>query len=199
MESPEFERKIIEDLKKKAGNIPIISVSRKPLDLGTNICVGETPVSYTGEWKQLLIGLKAAKTKYVIAAEADCLYPEEYFTFTPTEEKMVYNYNNIYLVWTKHNAFWRKTGYCEGAQMCDREYWIERLEPLLPKDWTPYERIAENMLVGGIFPKRREFTGNPVVTFKTGNGVSVRSTYINNRLKDIDYWGNIYELKKKYL
>ena len=36
-ESFEFEQKIIEDLKKKAGDIPIISITRKPLDLGTNI------------------------------------------------------------------------------------------------------------------------------------------------------------------
>jgi len=57
-EDPVFEQRIIDDLKKKAGDIPIISVSRKPIDLGTNICVGEKPVSYTSEWKQLLIGLK---------------------------------------------------------------------------------------------------------------------------------------------
>jgi len=197
-ESPEFEELIRQDLLKKAKGIPIISVTRKPIDFGTNICVGEVPVSYTSEWRQVLIGLKAAKTKYAIAAEADCLYPEEYFTFTP-EEKKVYNYNNIYLVWKNHNGFWQKTGYCEGAQMCDREYWIERLEPLLPKDWTPYERSAENQLVKDIFPKRGEWTGSPVVTFKTGDGVSSRSTFVNNKIKDIPYWGDIGELKKKYL
>ncbi len=199
MEDPEFERKIIEDLKKKAGNIPIISVTRKPLDLGTNICVGEKPVSYTSEWKQVLIGLKAAKTKYVFAAESDCLYPEEYFTFTPDEENMVYNYKNICLVWKNHNGFWQKTGYCEGAQMCDREYWISRLEPLLPKDWTPYTRAEENELVKKIFPERREWTGNAVITFKTGDGVSSRSTFINKKIKEIPLWGDIKSLKDKYL
>jgi hypothetical protein len=197
-ENFEFEQKIIDDLKQKAGDIQIISVTRKPLDLGTNICVGEIPISYTSEWMQLLIGLKAAKTKFCIAAESDCIYPEEYFTFTPPEERMMYNYNNIWMVWKRHNGFWQKTGYCEGAQMCGREYWIERLAPLLPEKWEPYTREQENELVKKIFSERKEFTGNPVISFKTGNGVSKRTTFKNKKVLNIDYWGDIAPLKKKY-
>lgn len=196
-EDPVFEQKIIDDLKEKSGDIPIISVSRKPLDLGTNICVGEVPISYTSEWKQLLIGLKAAKTKYVIAAESDCLYPPEYFAFQP-EERTMYNYNNIWMIWKNHNGFWKKTGYCEGAQICDREYWIERLEPLLPKDWTQYLREQENELVRKIFSERKEFTGRPVISFKTGQGVSSRTTFINEKIREIPYWGEIGALKNKF-
>ena len=197
-EHPEFEQLIIDDLKKKAGDIPIISVSRKPLDLGTNICVGEIPISYTSEWKQLLIGLKAAKTKFVIAAESDCLYPEDYFDFTPPEEDMMYNYNNIWMIWKRHNGFWKKRGYCEGAQMCGREYWIKQLEPLLPEEWKPYTRKEENDLVQKIFPSRKEWTGNPVISFKTGDGVSSRTTFVNEKIREIEYWGNIKPLKDKY-
>jgi len=198
-EDPVFEQNIKEDLKKRSGDIPIISVSRKPIDFGENICVGETPVSYTGEWKQLLIGLKAAKTKYVLAAEADCIYPPEYFNFTPPKEKMVYNYNNIWMVWKRHNGFYKKYGYCEGAQMCDREYWIQQLEPLLPDDWTPYERLAENMLVTEIFPERGEWTGEPVVSFKTGDGVSSKTTFDNkSKIKELPPWGKLADVKNKY-
>lgn len=197
-ESEDFEQKIIDDLVKKAGNIPIISVSRKPMNLGVNICVGEQPISYTTEWKQLLLGLKVASSKYVIAAESDCLYPPEYFSFTPPEEQMMYNYNNLWIVWKNHNGFWKKTGYCEGAQMCDREYWIERLEPLLPKDWTQYSREHENELVKKIFPERKEFIGRPVISFKTGSGVSSRTTFVNEKILEIPYWGNIKDLKQKY-
>jgi hypothetical protein len=225
-ENPVFEQRILTDLKKKAGDIPIIIVSRKPIyeygagdlfhsgcstqitgdglsitdgPLGTNICVGEQPISYTSEWKQLLIGLKAAKTKYVIAAEADCLYPPEYFTFTPTEENMMYNYNNIIMVWKYKGGFYQKRGYCEGAQMCDREYWIKQLEPLLPNDWTPYSRIAENMLVVNIFPERREFTGAAVISFKTRDGVSNRTTFVNKKIMELPYWGTITEVKKIFV
>jgi hypothetical protein len=198
-ENSVFENKIIEDLKIKAGNIPIVSVTQKPLELGTNVCVGPKPFSYTSEWKQVLIALKEAKTKYCIAAESDCLYPPEYFTLMPTEERMMYNYKNIYLIWKRHNGFWQKTGYCEGAQMCDREYWIERLEPLLPEEWEPYTREEENALVKKIFPERREWTGNPVLTFKTGGGVSSRSTFVNKKIYEIPYWGHIEKIKKEYL
>ena len=197
-EDPVFEKNITDDLKKKAGDIPIISVSRKPLDLGTNICIGEKPISYTSEWKQLLVGLKAAKTKYAIAAEADCLYPKGYFNFTPEEENMVYNYKNIWMVWKRHHGFYRKHGYCEGAQICNREYWIKRLEPLLPEEWIVYPRKMENILVEKIFPERREWTGDPVISFKTGDGVSCKTTFDNNsKIKELAPWGNITELKNK--
>ncbi len=198
-EDPVFEQKIIDDLKKKAGNIPIISVTRKPIDLGTNICIGEQPISYTNEWRQLLIGLKAAKTKYCMTAESDCLYPEDYFTFTPPRDDTMYYYDNIYLVWKNHNGFWTKTGHCEGAEICNREYWISQIEPLLGKGWEPNSREWESEVVRKFFPNEGIFTGNGVITFKTGNGVSSRSTFINNKLREIPYWGKISDLKAKYL
>ena len=196
-EAPEFEKKITDDLKKKAGDIPIISVSHKPMDLGTNICVGKKPFCYTSEWKQVLIALKAAKTKFCIAAESDCLYPPEYFSFTPPEENMMYQYANIWMVWKHHNNFWKKTGHCEGAQMCGREYWIKRLEPLLPEKWEPLTRPEESELVRKIFPGRKEWTGRPVISFKTRDGVSYRTTFDNkSKTKKIPYWGEINNLKK---
>jgi hypothetical protein len=198
-EDPVFESCIRDRLVKQAGNIPIISVSRKPIDLGANICVGEKPVSYTSEWKQLLLGLKTASTKYCIAAEADCIYPPEYFNFTPPEDDMMYNYNNIWIYWTHKGNFWKKTGYCEGAQICDREYWIKQLEPLLPKDWSQLTREQENELVKKIFPTRREFTGDPVVSFKTRMGVSYRTTFINDsKTKELPYWGSVEAIKEEF-
>jgi hypothetical protein len=194
-----FAQRIREDLLKKANGIPIISVTRKPIDFGTNICVGEQPVSYTNEWRQLLIGLKAASTRFCITAESDCLYPEEYFTFTPDRDDLIHYYDNIYLVWRRHNGFWKKTGHCEGAEMCGREFWISRLEPLLGHGWEPFTRDYENYLVKQFFPEEALFSGNAVVTFKTGNGVSCRSTYVNKKIYDIPYWGNVGELKKKYI
>jgi hypothetical protein len=198
-QNPVFEQKIIDDLKKKVGNIPIVSVSQKPIDLGTNICVGQQPFSYTSEWKQLLIGLKAAKGRFCYTAEADCLYPEGYFDFTPPEDDMVYNYNHIWIVWKNHSGAYKKHSYCEGAQVCGREYWIDCLEPLLPDDWTPYTREEENSLVQKIFSKRKEFIGNPVISFKTDGAVSCRTTYDKDSKTDvIPYWGDINKLKKEF-
>jgi hypothetical protein len=55
-------------LLKEAGDIPIVSVSQKPMDFGKNICVGEIGRSWMSLYKQQLEGLKANKTKYVIIA-----------------------------------------------------------------------------------------------------------------------------------
>ena len=40
-ELPEFEAKIVANLLKNCGDLPIISVTQKPMDLGRNICVGD--------------------------------------------------------------------------------------------------------------------------------------------------------------
>lgn len=195
-EHPIFERRIMDDLVKKAGDIPIISVTRKPVDLGTNICVGETPVCYTNGWRQLLVGLKAAKTRYCITAEADCLYPEEYFRFTPERDDLMHYYDNLWMVWRKHNGFFRKTGHCEGAEMCGREFWISRLEPLLGEGWEPGTRKWESWVVRQFFPEEGLFDGPPVISFKTGLGVSYRTTFINQKIKEIPYWGHIRQVKR---
>src|SRR3972149_7194754 len=164
-ESPVFEARIRDDLVKKAGDIPIVSVTRKPVDMGTNICVGEQPVCYLNEWRQLLIGLKAAKTTFCITAEADCLYPPDYFAFTPPVEDKIYYYDNLWIVWKYKNGFWRKTGHCEGAEICGREYWICRLEPLLSRygdGWEQSTRNVESNLVRKFFPTEGTYTGDPV-------------------------------------
>ena len=186
-EDPKFEQKIIDNIKEQT-NLPVISVSQKPLDFGTNICVGDIGLSYFNEWKQLLIGLKEAKTEFCIAAESDCLYPPEYFTFIPPEKDKVYQYDNVWIYWTGKPAFYRKYQ-CEGAQICGREYWIERLEDALKYSSRPQKIIKK------IFTESGSWTGNLVITFKTGNGVSDKSCYISgSKTKSIPYWD-----VKKYL
>ena len=108
----------------------------------------------------------------------------------------MYQYANIWMVWKHKNGYWKKTGYCEGAQMCGREYWIKRLEPLLPEKWDPYTREEESALVRKMFPERKEWTGRPVISFKTRQGVSYRTTFINQKIKNIPYWGEISKLKE---
>jgi hypothetical protein len=180
-EDPKFEKKIQDNILKNSGGLPIISISQKPIDFGKNICIGDMGASYLNEWKQILIGLKEAKTDFCIAAESDCLYPPEYFTFTPPVKDKVYRYDNVWIYWTNKPGFYKKDR-CEGAQVCGTQYWIERLEEAL-KFETPRE-IIKNM-----FTEEGHWTGSPVVTFKTGKGVSNKSGYFRNtKQKSIPYW-----------
>jgi len=202
-ECPRFEERIVENLKKQAGDIPIISVSHKPMGLGKNICIGERPVCYSNLWKQQLIGLREAKTEFCITAEADCLYPPEYFTFTPTSNDRVYRYDNVWVYWRRRSKFWRKAQ-CEGAQMCNREYWIERLEAMLDghKGWEPMDnpsQLVTQIFTEGSKVRQGKWTGNPVITFKTGKGISGKTGLSREyaSVTSLPYWGTAEEIKNK--
>src|SRR5438876_1031131 len=119
-EDPDFERRVQENLLKVSGGLPIISVSHKPIDLGTNICVGEVGVSgfnmfgVSGFYmfRQVAIACEAATTPFVISAEADCLYPPDYFEFRPVELDRCYRDSNLYVMPDRRNFFFYKK---EGA------------------------------------------------------------------------------------
>ena len=206
-ESPDFELKIIDNIKKQAGNLPIISVSQKPIDLGKNICVGDVGLSYLNEFRQMYLGALEAKTPYIIVAESDFLYPPEYFSFVPEKSNQCYRYNNIYLVYdsSDQNFFYRKKE-SEGAQIFDRELFIKKCEEFF-EGMPEWFREGKN----GAMPFRRReplayveknfFGGeNPCLTFKTGNGVSwVAHLQRGSETTDIPYWGNIIDVKKRYL
>jgi len=197
-ERPEFEKKIIDNLKLQSKTLPIVSVSRKPIGLGDNIVFGEQPICYVNEWKQLLLGLKAAKTEFCIAAESDCLYPPEYFQFIPPVNDMVYCYDNIWVYWKGRDRFWPKWR-CEGAQMCGREYWIERLETFLADHDALKPNDNSGLLAQSIFNKREgRWSGNPVITFKTGHSISQRTGLSRNPpTKVLPYWGTADYIKQR--
>lgn len=203
-EEPKFEAKIIENLKKKAGDIPFISVSQKPMDLGKNICVGDVGHSYLNEWRQILIGAKEATTPYIIFAESDFLYPKEYFTLVPTAG--LYRYNNVWIVFhKKYGDFYRRKGESEGAQICRRDLLIEKYERHLKgqSEWWNGEIVigkrGDNPLTG---VPVEYFSGLPCLSFKTGNGLRWSTNTLKgeeNLKEELPYWGNIRDLRTYYL
>jgi hypothetical protein len=98
------------------GKIPIVSVSQKPIDFGTNICVGEIGQSYYNMHKQALIAAMAVKTKYLAVCDDDTLYTKEYFTHRPsTDDTFAYNLNWWYAESTR---FWHKRPGVRDTGMC---------------------------------------------------------------------------------
>src|SRR5512137_2172099 len=87
-----FGRKVRDRLVASAPGVPIISISHKPMDFGTNIVHKGPPSCYT-LYRQILIGAMNAKTRYVACAEDDSLYPEEHFRFRPSDDTFAYNEN----------------------------------------------------------------------------------------------------------
>ena len=80
-----------------AEDIPIISVSQKPIDLGTNICVGNIGRKMESVWMQALAGAEAATTRFVAMAAQDNLYPRGCFAYQPSRDDMFYyNFNYVF-------------------------------------------------------------------------------------------------------
>ena len=206
-ENSRFEKKIIAKLVENSGGLPIISVSQKPMELGKNVCVGNVGHSYLNLYRQQLIGAKKAKTDYLVFAEADYLYPEEYFNFEPSG-KNVYLYDNIWILHSRKLLSFRKKNISHGAQIVKRTYLINRLEKGLkgmpewydgnPVPWLNHEQI--NLVIN---PPHVLFHGDiPAISFKTGEGMNMwtaieRGKYA--RKMRLPYWGNAMILRKKYL
>lgn len=83
-----------EVLLKAVDGFELVTISRSPLDMGLNLIQTE-PRSILNIYKQMLIGAKAAKTKYIAIAEDDCLYPASHFKkYRPKKNVFAYNLAN---------------------------------------------------------------------------------------------------------
>jgi hypothetical protein len=81
-----------------AHDIPIISVSQRPIDLGTNICVGDIGRNWISLYNQLLAGISAATTPWVAICEHDCLYSHEHLSHQPPDPGVFWYNSNCWLV-----------------------------------------------------------------------------------------------------
>lgn len=127
-----------QQIRRAAGDLPIVSVTLKPIDFGKNIAL---PLlrSYETMFEQILVGLKALDTDLVYFAEHDVLYSPESFQFTPpTRDRFYYNENR----WQVSADDGRAVHYrcCQTAQLCaDRLLLIEHYK----------RRIAAVQAAGG--------------------------------------------------
>lgn len=196
-----FETKIRKRLLETIGDLPIISVSQKPINFGTNICVGDVGHSYLNEFRQILIGCEKATTEYVVMTEADCLYPEKgYFDFVPTSLNTIYSYDNVWILWKKKGKdFYYKKECTHASLIYGREFLIQIIKESL-KSLPIWSRTKIKFEFYKPEYKWESFHGdNPIINIKTGNGMN----YGTRLMKDIepkesfDYWGSAFELKRK--
>jgi len=197
-ENEAFEKKIQSILLKMCGDFPIISVSQKPIELGENICVGNVGASDHNLYRQIQIALQAAKTPFVISAEADNLYPFDYFNLEPGKLDEIYRYNNIWLLKYWRTVFVRKE-WCEGAQIAGREYYLSLVNAELEGKpmWinqahtrtNPFRNLNRSWMWYG--------TEVPVISIKTGRGMRINAGTIGQRASYLPYWGTVKIVKRK--
>jgi hypothetical protein len=193
-ERPEFEARIQSRLLKMIGDMPLISVSQKPIDFGTNICVGDIGPSNVHYAKQLHVGVVAASTKFVCVAESDFVYPPEYFTFLPEREDAMYLADHLYIIYEngrRATAFVPRP-WSGGALISSRDHLVSVCEKLYTSN-----RLNKLHHIGPI-----EFfhTDIPIVTFKTNENMHQKGPILRGvpAKTELPYWGTIEAIRREY-
>ncbi|QQG47701.1 MAG: hypothetical protein HY044_01265 [Candidatus Woesebacteria bacterium] len=206
-EKPEFEQRIRDNILKVCGKLPIISVTQKPIDFGKNICVGDVGASGFNMFRQVQIACREVKTRFILSAEADCLYPPDYFQFIPKRDDRCFRNRNLYVMPTYRAFFWKKEEGATHAQIVGTKFYLETLNKLFEgaPDWSVEEKN---------FPKERThqkqedvFLQNEIEFYETKNAVvqiktsqSMRHYTHSDRLDrhKLPYWGSGSDFRKKY-
>lgn len=203
-EDPKFEQRIQENLLKVCGNLPIISVSHKPIDLGENICVGDVGASGFNMFRQVQIACEKAKTDFVISAEADCLYPPDYFEFVPKQDDVCYRTNNLYVMPDHRDYFFHKKEGATHAQIVGRKFYLDTLKKLFkgaPK-WSETEKNfpKERLKKEDVFEHIEYWeTKNPVVQIKTHRSMRYYTHSERVPIHSLPYWGEGKKVRAYYM
>lgn len=211
-----FGKKVIEQLLKVVGNLPIISVSQKPVDLGYNICVGDIGRSHLNIYRQALIGTKAAQTKYVAFCEDDVLYSPDHFScHVPSPGTFAYNINYWCMyTWVHPPIFSYKDRRNMYGLICEKDLFIEAMEERFRK-WPDDAKIqlghwAEPGKYEGrghldVTPRKSEkfMSKIPNIAFSHPSALSYLGLGKRKRIgitpkTELDYWGKAEDILKIY-
>lgn len=203
-EDPAFEARVRETILKNSGELPIVSVSHEPIKFGHNICVGNVGVSGFNMFRQVQIGLSHIKTPFVISAEADCLYPPDYFTFRPPTVDSCYRTSNLYVMPDKRSYFFHKQEGATHAQVVGTTFYAETLKELFinAPDWSVEEKNfpKERTRKADVFDKIAYWESkNPVFQIKTHRGMRYYTRSDRTPIMSLPYWGSGTIIRRRYL
>lgn len=219
--NPFFLENTKKQLLKAIGDLPLISVSQKPIAFGINICVGETGRSHLNLYRQILAGVKAAKTKYVAMAEDDVLYSHTHFHYhVPERDVFAYNMAKWSLfTWSHPPVFsFRVNRKVVNSLIAKRDMLIDALEERfalfdkLIQEGKKEENIIhywgdpgryENKLGVTVRETEEFFTAEPNIVFSHPEAFGYLSRGTRKKLGDIraieiPYWGRAEDVLKLY-
>jgi hypothetical protein len=219
--NPYFLENTKKQLLKAIGDLPLISVSQKPIAFGQNVCVGDIGRSHLNLYGQILTGCKAAKTKYVAMAEDDILYSYEHFhTYVPEKDRFAYNMNKWSLfTWTKPPLFsFRTNRKVVNSLIAKRDMLVAAMEERFAKFdklikegqkeediihfWGDPGRYEKHL--GVIVRETEEFYSTvPNIVFSHPEAFGYLSRGTRKKLGDIKaieipYWGRASDVLKLY-
>lgn len=200
-------------LMKAIGHYPLVSVSRKPLDFGTNILDDGVKNSSNIYW-QMLRAAKTMDTEYIAIAEDDTLYHENHFNFyRPPANKFGYDQNRFALfLWNPEYYSWRNRK-SNASLIAPRKLLIEALEERFAK----YPNGTEPAVTGELGRVRLEkqlglshyhseevFAEVSMIQFNHDKGTELRQGTQRKgpgpiKAHSLYYWGPSTELIKHYV
>ncbi len=215
--NPYFLENTKKQLLKAIGDLPLISVSQKPIVFGKNICVGEIGRSHLNLYRQILIGCKEAKTKYVAMAEDDILYSYEHFHYhLPQSDIFSFNMAKWSLfTWSDPPIFsFRNKRKVVNSLIAPRNMLVEALEERFNKfKGVPDEKVPlhywgdpgryEEKLGVTVRPSEEFYTVGTNIVFSHPEAFGYLSRGERKRLGDIrayeiPYWGRAEDILKLY-
>jgi hypothetical protein len=195
------------------GDTSLITISRLPMHLGTNL-IQDGPENSSNIYRQLLRGAKLATTPYIAVAEDDVLYCEEHFAlYRPPMDTFAYNMNRWSLFTFGQALFSYKHRQGNFALIAPRELAITALEERFAKypEGTPLKWTGELGKVRverglRVTPRKAVefYTTVPIVQFSHDYGIEAIQRKHTKRMGwvravEIPYWGRADELRKRFV
>ena len=193
--------------------LPIISISREPMDLGENY-LDTDKHGYWNIYRQLLRGAKLATTKYVATVEDDTLYSREHFKeFRPKDDEVSYNHSRWSLFsWDAVFCLRQRISNC--SLIAPRELLIEALDERMAKhpdgDNLPNPHIGEvgrHSIELRLKVTRRKkvewWSTTPVIQLNHPDGIDgcqqkKRKAHGQLKANEIPYWGKATDIVRIY-
>lgn len=198
-------------LKTALEDIPVISISKKPIRFGTNVLDEETP-GYSNIYRQILRGAKMATTKYIAIVEDDTLYHENHFRrFRPKDDEFSYNRCRWSVFSWGTPIFSLRNRVSNCSCIAPRELMIEALTERFEKHPNPPEHLMgecgrkslERAL--GITPRKSVdfYSRIPIIQLCHPSGTEDRQqihrkAHAEIRAVEIPHWGRAEGIIKYY-
>ena len=200
-------------LVRAAGSFPIVSSSRQPISIGTNI-LQTAKRCYWTIYGEMLKLARMAQTPFVAMAEDDVLYTREHFAdFRPPRDAVAYN-RARWSLYTWRPVYHLMNRLSNAALIAPRDYLIDALEERERK----HPQGVPDALVGevgrgkvdrrlGVTPRNcvEFWSRTPIVHLHhptgcdTGQSVpGMRKKYGQIQAFDVPYWGKAADLVEVY-
>lgn len=192
--------------------MPVISVSREPIDIGHNLIDTDNP-SYANIYRQILRASKLAETKYIAVLEDDTLYHKSHFErMRPQDDEFAYNRARWSVFSWGEPQYSLRQRISNCSCIAPRDLMIEALQERFDKyDDNPPERLmgecgrnGPEKALGITLRKRVEFYSRiPIIQLSHPTGTEDRQQqqhkiHAEIRAFDIPHWGRASSIVEAY-